>query len=113
MSEPLFEEAKDATGTDPDQIAFDAITAGEELDSPEPEQVYPENMETEAETDSDVASPPYPALTAQDRCDSCSAAAAVRMTKLEETRDLQLLFCAHHGKKNFDALNDGGWLVTA
>lgn len=41
-------------------------------------------------------------LTALDRCDSCSAAAKVRVYMNES--NLQLLFCGHHMRKNQDAL---------
>ena len=44
--------------------------------------------------------PETPALTAQDRCDSCGAAAKVQATFLNGT----LLFCGHHAKRNKDAL---------
>lgn len=39
-------------------------------------------------------------LTAQDRCDVCSAAAQVVATFLNG----ELMFCGHHAKKNKDAL---------
>lgn len=43
-------------------------------------------------------------LTALDRCDSCSAAAKVRVHMNES--GLELLFCGHHMKKNQDALKN-------
>lgn len=39
-------------------------------------------------------------LTAQDRCDSCSAAAQVVATFLNG----ELMFCGHHAKKNKKSL---------
>ena len=39
-------------------------------------------------------------LTAQDRCDSCSAAAQVVVTFLHG----ELMFCGHHAKEKRDAL---------
>ena len=39
-------------------------------------------------------------LTAEDRCDSCSAAAQVVATFASGT----LMFCGHHAKKNKEAL---------
>lgn len=49
------------------------------------------------------------ALTALDRCDGCSSAAAqVRVTKGEST----LLFCGHHFSKQSVALGLGGWTVS-
>ena len=39
-------------------------------------------------------------LTAQDRCDSCSAAAKVVATFLNG----ELMFCGHHAKKNEELL---------
>jgi hypothetical protein len=44
--------------------------------------------------------PEVPALTAEDRCDTCSAAAKVRAIFLNG----QLLFCGHHAKRNKDSL---------
>lgn len=41
-------------------------------------------------------------LTAEDRCDSCSAAAQLVFTFESGT----LMFCGHHAKKNKDALLD-------
>lgn len=40
-------------------------------------------------------------LTSLDRCDSCGAKAWMRALM----GDTELLFCAHHGTKNFDALS--------
>jgi hypothetical protein len=39
-------------------------------------------------------------LTAQDRCDACSAAASVIATLLNG----ELMFCGHHARKNADRL---------
>ena len=39
-------------------------------------------------------------LTAQDRCDACSAAAQVVATFLNG----ELMFCGHHAKKNLENL---------
>lgn len=39
-------------------------------------------------------------LTAQDRCDACSAAAQVVATFLNG----ELMFCGHHAKKNLEHL---------
>lgn len=44
--------------------------------------------------------PPTP-LTAADRCDSCGATAYVRFVM---TSGGELLFCAHHARKNIAAL---------
>lgn len=41
-----------------------------------------------------------PELNAQDRCDSCSAAAQIRATLLNG----ELLFCGHHARKHHEAL---------
>ncbi len=41
-------------------------------------------------------------LTAQDRCDRCSAKAYVRVAMPVG----ELLFCAHHARKHADALQD-------
>lgn len=41
-------------------------------------------------------------LTAEDRCDSCSAAAQVVFTFASG----ELMFCGHHAKKNKDVLLD-------
>ena len=41
-------------------------------------------------------------LTANDRCDSCSAAAQVVFTFLNG----ELMFCGHHSKQNKNALMD-------
>ena len=46
-------------------------------------------------------------LTAQDRCDSCGAAAALRAWKDE----LELLFCLHHMKKNCHGLWKAGFKI--
>jgi hypothetical protein len=48
------------------------------------------------------------ALTAQDRCDRCGAAAKVRaITTLGE-----FLFCGHCGNKHLPALQATGFVVT-
>ena len=39
-------------------------------------------------------------LTANDRCDACSAAASVIVTLLNG----ELMFCGHHARKNSDKL---------
>lgn len=44
---------------------------------------------------------PSAPLTAADRCDSCGATAYVRVVM---NSGGELLFCAHHGRKNLDAL---------
>jgi Zn ribbon nucleic-acid-binding protein len=41
-------------------------------------------------------------LTANDRCDSCSAAAKVRVYM--KTSNLELMFCGHHMRKQEEAL---------
>ena len=41
-------------------------------------------------------------LTANDRCDSCSAAAKVRVYM--KASNLELLFCGHHMRKQKEAL---------
>ena len=48
-------------------------------------------------------------LTPSDRCDSCGAQAYMRATL---PNGGQLLFCGHHGRKNFDTLSGLGatWL---
>ncbi len=42
-------------------------------------------------------------LTANDRCDSCSAAAKVRVHM--KTSNLELIFCAHHMREKQKSLN--------
>ncbi|NLG20892.1 MAG: hypothetical protein GX555_05590 [Actinomycetales bacterium] len=44
-----------------------------------------------------------PDLTAADRCDRCGAQAYIRATLGE---GLELLFCAHHGRKHIEKLRD-------
>ncbi|MBW8173501.1 hypothetical protein K0651_10645 [Ornithinimicrobium sp. Arc0846-15] len=44
-----------------------------------------------------------PELTVADRCDRCGAQAYVRARL---AGDLQLLFCAHHGREHTDKLRD-------
>ncbi|UJH71290.1 hypothetical protein [Ornithinimicrobium sp. INDO-MA30-4] len=44
-----------------------------------------------------------PELTVADRCDRCGAQAYVRARL---AGDLQLLFCAHHGREHNDKLRD-------
>lgn len=44
---------------------------------------------------------PSSPLTAADRCDSCGATAYIRVTM---NSGGELLFCAHHGRKNLEAL---------
>lgn len=44
---------------------------------------------------------PSASLTAADRCDSCGATAYVRVVM---NSGGELLFCAHHARKNLDAL---------
>ena len=46
-------------------------------------------------------------LTRADRCDRCSAAAAVTAYK----GVLMLLFCSHHGREYFPALDRAGWEI--
>lgn len=43
-------------------------------------------------------------LTANDRCDSCSAAAVVRV--FMKNSNLELIFCGHHMRKNISKLTD-------
>ncbi|MEN3265296.1 hypothetical protein [Pseudonocardia sp.] len=52
-----------------------------------------------------TTSPATPALTRDDRCDRCSAAAKVR--SLLPTGG-ELLFCAHHARKHLPRLRDIG-----
>lgn len=47
-------------------------------------------------------------LTLKDRCDSCSAAAQVRVM----VGELPLDFCGHHYRKNQEALESKGYNVT-
>jgi Zn ribbon nucleic-acid-binding protein len=42
-------------------------------------------------------------LTANDRCDSCSAAAKVRVYM--KTSNLELIFCGHHMKEKQESLS--------
>lgn len=44
-----------------------------------------------------------PELTVADRCDRCGAQAYVRARL---AGDLQLMFCAHHGREHNDKLRD-------
>lgn len=44
-----------------------------------------------------------PELTAADRCDRCGAQAYVRARLAD---GLELLFCAHHGRKHSEKLRD-------
>lgn len=60
------------------------------------EEAYPSVMETQTRN-----------LTAQDRCDSCSAAAL----SWAEKGDAYLQFCDHHMKKQRTALEEKGWTV--
>jgi hypothetical protein len=53
----------------------------------------------------DVNTTLAPDLTVADRCDRCGAQAYVRVTLGE---GLELLFCAHHGRKNVEKLRDLG-----
>lgn len=46
-------------------------------------------------------------LTAQDRCDSCSAAARVIVTFLTG----ELLFCGHHAKEKYKFFNNSAVVV--
>jgi ribosomal protein L37E len=46
-------------------------------------------------------------LKVADRCDRCGAQAYYRAT----LNDSELLFCAHHGRENSDALFLAGWEV--
>lgn len=61
------------------------------------EEAYPSVMETQTRN-----------LTAQDRCDSCSAAAL----SWAEKGDLYLQFCDHHMTKQRQGLEDKGWTVV-
>jgi len=51
----------------------------------------------------DVNTTLAPDLTAADRCDRCGAQAYIRATLGE---GLELLFCAHHGRKHIEKLRD-------
>ncbi|GAA3687139.1 MULTISPECIES: hypothetical protein [Yimella] len=44
-----------------------------------------------------------PTLTAADRCDRCGAQAFIRARL---AGDMELLFCAHHGRSHLDKLQD-------
>ena len=46
-----------------------------------------------------------PELTVSDRCDRCGAQAYIRATLGD---GLELLFCAHHGRKHIEKLRDLG-----
>lgn len=46
-------------------------------------------------------------LLAVDRCDACSAAGRVRAVK----NGSELVFCAHHGRKNVKSLVEQGWFI--
>lgn len=50
--------------------------------------------------DTEPIEPAQPILTANDRCDTCSAQAYVQVFLIEGS----LLFCAHHFTKNEDVL---------
>lgn len=50
--------------------------------------------------DTETIETPQPTLTANDRCDSCSAQAYVQVFLIEGS----LLFCAHHFTKSEDIL---------
>jgi len=54
---------------------------------------------TTAETTA-VSERELPQLTANDRCDQCGAQAYIRVT----IGDSELLFCAHHGRRNQEKL---------
>lgn len=51
-------------------------------------------------TGTDTVEAVQPQLTAADRCDSCGAQAYIRAV----VNDVELLFCAHHGKKHEEKL---------
>lgn len=51
----------------------------------------------------DVNTTLTPDLTAADRCDRCGAQAYIRATLSD---GLELLFCAHHGRKHLEKLRD-------
>lgn len=55
-------------------------------------------------TETTIMTPEVP-LTAQDRCDGCSARATTRVWM---PSGLALLFCTHHYKRNAKALADQG-----
>jgi hypothetical protein len=57
-------------------------------------------MTVQAETQETAVAPAH-VLTALDRCDSCGAQAYIRATLPSGS---ELLFCAHHGRKNAEKL---------
>lgn len=47
-------------------------------------------------------------FTALDRCDRCGSQA---YSVAQKQGHSDLLFCAHHRKRNYDGLLDDGWIV--
>ena len=51
-------------------------------------------------------------LTVQDRCDRCKAQAfIVGLYTAENSDELEILFCGHHGRSHSPALVEQGWTV--
>lgn len=61
---------------------------------------YPQDMEATIEA-------PPRTLTAQERCDRCGSQAYLAV----EVGGVELLFCAHHAKKNIDKLTEVGTIT--
>ncbi|MEI6622059.1 MAG: hypothetical protein WCP28_09150 [Actinomycetes bacterium] len=51
-------------------------------------------------------------LTAQDRCDRCVAAAAVRTVFIHSDGSRELLFCGHHFNEHEDKLVAAGAMIN-
>jgi hypothetical protein len=64
-------------------------------------------MQRHPSTSGDI---PGVALTAADRCDECSAAAAYRVR--HRTKQWELDFCMHHWRKHFPGMLRFGWAVV-
>lgn len=64
-----------------------------------------------ATLDEEVTEEPTRELTTFDRCDRCSAQAWVvaTMTAKSDAKELELLFCGHHGRNHTPALAAQGW----
>lgn len=50
-------------------------------------------------------------LTAQDRCDGCSARAAHVVQKPQQDTVLELYLCGHHANRHESALLSSGWII--
>ena len=95
--ESIYEKTKAATGIDPDEIRFDGIIS-KNSGAWKLEKTY----------DGDMAPTHTRTLTAEDRCDMCSARAQ-GWAELES--GAELFFCMHHLNASMEGLLSKGATV--